>query len=59
MSESWKKDLEAIGTDMNKPFLEIAPWLIIVLKKSYDLGEDDAKKKNYYVNESVGIAWEC
>ena len=55
MSESWLKDLEPIGTDWNKPFLEIAPWLIIMFKKSYDM-EEGERKKNYYVMESVGIA---
>ncbi|MEO1437918.1 MAG: nitroreductase family protein [Bacteroidota bacterium] len=55
MSESWLKDLEPIGTDWNKPFLEIAPWLIILFKKSYDM-EEGERKKNYYVMESVGIA---
>ena len=33
MSDRWKKDLEPLGTNTNKPFLETAPWLIIVLKK--------------------------
>ena len=56
MSERWKKDLKPLGTNMKKPFLEIAPWLIVVFKKPYDLGEDGAKVNNYYVNESVGIA---
>lgn len=56
MSESWKRDLEPLGTDMNKPFLEIAPWLIIVFKKAYDFDENGQKHNNYYVNESVGIA---
>ena len=55
MSDDWLKDLAAFGTDWNKPFLEIAPWLIIVFKKAYDL-ENGEKKKNYYVNESVGLA---
>ncbi len=55
MPETWLKDLEPFETDWNKPFLEIAPWLIIVFKKAYDLDED-GKKNNYYVNESVGIA---
>ena len=54
MPETWLKDLEPFGTDWNKPFLETAPWLIIVFKKAYDL-EEDEKKTNYYVNESVGI----
>jgi nitroreductase len=56
MSERWIKDLEPLGTDMNKPFLEIAPWLIIAFKKAYDVDEDGNKHNNYYVNESVGIA---
>ena len=55
MSETWLKDLEAFATDWHKPFLEIAPWLIIVFKKAYDL-ENGTKHKNYYVQESVGIA---
>ena len=55
MSEEWLEALKPIGTDWNKPFLEIAPWLIIVFKKAYDI-ENGQKKKNYYVNESVGIA---
>ena len=55
MSQEWLDDLKAIGTDWNKPFLEKAPWLIIVFKKVYDL-EDEKKRTNYYVNESVGLA---
>jgi len=56
MSDRWKDDLKAIGTDMHKPFLEKAPWLIIVFKQVYEMGEDGGKNNNYYVNESVGIA---
>ena len=56
MSERWLKDLAPMGTDMNKPFLESSPWLIIAFKKIYDLDEDGNKHNNYYVNESVGIA---
>ncbi|MGY8988139.1 MAG: nitroreductase family protein [Flavobacteriales bacterium] len=55
MSESWKEDLKTIGTTHIKEFLEIAPYIIVVFKKVYDLDEDE-KKQNYYVNESVGIA---
>ncbi len=55
MSESWLEDLKKFGTDEHKPFLEIAPWLIIVFKKTYDL-VNDKKENNYYVNESVGLA---
>ncbi len=51
----WLEDLNQFETDWHKPFLEIAPYLIVVFKQSYDLCED-GKRKNYYVNESVGIA---
>lgn len=55
MKEDWLEDLAPFGTDENKPFLETVPWLIVVFKKSYDL-VDGQKTKNYYVNESVGLA---
>ncbi len=55
MSEDWLRDLAPLGTDWHKPFLEIAPYLIVVFKKVYDV-IDGQKRKNYYVNESVGLA---
>ncbi|GIV31474.1 MAG: oxidoreductase [Saprospiraceae bacterium] len=56
MSEEWLRDLEPLGTDWHKPFLEIAPWLIVVFKKAYELAPDGTRRKCYYVNESVGLA---
>jgi nitroreductase len=56
MSEEWIKDLEPLGTDWQKPFLEIAPYLIVVFKRSYELEIDGRKHQNYYVTESCGIA---
>ncbi len=55
MSEEWLRDLAPLGTGEIKEFLTIAPWLIVVFKKTYDL-EGHEKRKNYYVSESVGIA---
>lgn len=55
MSEEWLHDLAPLQTNWNKEFLEIAPWLVIIMRKSFDL-DDGEKKKNYYVQESVGIA---
>ncbi|HBU56739.1 MAG TPA: nitroreductase family protein [Gemmatimonadetes bacterium] len=55
-SEEWLEALEHLGTDEHKPFLEEAPWLIAIFAESYELMEDGSKTKNYYVNESVGIA---
>ena len=54
-SKDWLKDLEPFETTWSKPFLETAPSLIAVFKKNYDVNEEKIKK-NYYVNESVGIA---
>ena len=56
MSDRWKKDLEPLATDMNKPFLETAPWLIVAFKKAYEIDENGNKHNNYYVNESIGIS---
>ena len=55
-TKEWLQDLNQFGTDWKKPFLEIAPYLIVVFRKKYDVGKRGNKKKNYYVNESVGIA---
>ena len=55
MSERWLKDLAPIGTDWNKPFLENAPWIIVIFKRVHE-HIDGEKVNNYYVNESVGIA---
>ncbi len=56
MSDVWLKDLKPIGTNANKPFIEIAPYLIIVFKRPFEYDEDGKKHQNYYVNESVGLA---
>jgi nitroreductase len=56
MSSDWLDDLKPLGTDWRKPFLEIAPYLIIVFRRIYEFDADGKKKNNYYVQESVGIA---
>ncbi|NRA65307.1 MAG: nitroreductase family protein [Pseudobacteriovorax sp.] len=61
---SWLKALERLGTDENKGYLEVAPWLIIVFAKMFHWEEggdvpahdNDPKVNHYYVQESVGIA---
>lgn len=55
MSETWKADLKPLGTNWEKPFLEEAPYLIVVFKQSYGM-ENGEKVQHYYVSESVGIA---
>ena len=56
MSEEWLQDLRPLQTDWQKPFLEIAPFLIVVFKKAYDLLPGGGQRNNYYVTESVGLA---
>jgi iodotyrosine deiodinase len=52
----WLAALEPLGTDEHKPFLELAPWLIVVFLKRFCRLADGRKVKNYYTDESVGIA---
>lgn len=54
--KEWLDALAPIGTDASKPFLETAPWLIVVFAQRKGGIEEDGKQQNYYVNESVGIA---
>ena len=55
-SEEWLDALALLGTDADKPFLETAPWLIVVFAQRKGGIAEDGKTQNYYVNESVGIA---
>jgi nitroreductase len=56
MSEAWLEALRPLGTDWEKPFLETAPWLVVLFEEVHGVGPDDEVIKNYYVKESVGIA---
>jgi nitroreductase len=56
MSEEWLSDIAPLQTDWHKPFLEDAPYLVVVFKRVYDVLPDGTKRNNYYVNESVGLA---
>jgi len=53
--KEWLNALEPLGTNENKPFLETAPYLIVIFSKSYEL-KDKQKIKTYYPLESTGIA---
>lgn len=55
-SDEWLNVLAPLGTNEHKPFLETAPYLIVVFAKPYDLDESGNRTKNYYATESVGIA---
>ena len=55
-SQEWLDALAPLGTDPHKPFLETAPYLIVILAQSYGVLPDGRRIKHYYVQESVGIA---
>ena len=54
--DEWLRALEPIGTGASKPHLTVAPWLIVIFAQRYGANADGSRRKNYYVNESVGIA---
>ena len=56
MSLDWLEDLKPLQTDWKKPFLETAPYLIVVFKRAYEIQPDGSTRNNYYVQESVGLA---
>jgi nitroreductase len=56
MSEEWRRALAPLGTDARKDFLETAPALVVMFRCDYELAADGTRRKNYYVQESCGIA---
>lgn len=54
--QEWLEALSHLGTDENKPYLETAPYLIVIFAQSHGLTPEGRKVKHYYVQESVGIA---
>ena len=55
-SQEWLDALAPIGTDAEKPYMEIAPWLICIFAQRKGGIREGEDKKNYYIHESVGIA---
>jgi nitroreductase len=56
MPEEWIEAVRPLGTNWQKPYLEVVPWLVVVFAESYSFTPEGAKQKNYYVSESVGLA---
>lgn len=54
--QEWLEALAPLGTDAHKPFLETAPYLIVIFAQRYGLLPNERKTKHYYIPESVGIA---
>jgi nitroreductase len=56
MSDEWREALAPLGTDANKPYLEHVPAIVVMFRVDYDLDAEGERSKNYYVQESCGIA---
>lgn len=56
MSDEWRAALAPLGTDWHKPFLELAPVLIVLFRQDFGVRPDGTRRKHYYVQESCGIA---
>jgi nitroreductase len=56
MSDEWRAALAPLGTDEHKPYLDHVPAIIVMFRIDYELSPDGARSKNYYVQESCGIA---
>ena len=56
MPREWLDALTQIGTDWHKPYLETAPWIVVLFEQVHGWFEDGAVRKHYYARESVGIA---
>lgn len=56
MSAEWLRALAPLGTDWRKPFLETAPWLVVLFAQRTGRGPNGETVKHYYVQESCGIA---
>jgi len=56
MPDEWIRALEPIGTDATKPFLEQAPWLVVLFRQDYGYDDRGGRRHHHYVAESVGIA---
>ncbi len=52
----WREDLEPLGTDWQKPFLETVPWIVVLFEQRYGVRPDGSRAHHYYVKESVGIS---
>ncbi|MBN1332961.1 MAG: nitroreductase family protein [Synergistales bacterium] len=55
-SLAWGKALKDLATNAQKPFLEIAPYLIVIFSQPYGISPEGEKIPHYFVNQSVGIA---
>ncbi len=56
LPEAWREAIAPLGTTSDKSFLDVVPWIVVVFAQKSTPMPDGSLRKNYYVNESVGIA---
>jgi len=56
INEEWRRELEPLGTDWHKEFLEVAPWIVVLFEERFGVTDAGEKRHHYYVKESCGIA---
>ena len=56
INDEWRRELEPLGTDWHKEFLEKAPWIVVLFEERYGLTDSGERRHHYYVKESCGIA---
>ena len=56
MPDDWRDEIVRLGTSWQKPYLETAPWIVVLFEQRYGIRSDGSRAKHYYVKESVGIA---
>lgn len=56
MPQDWRDEVARLGTSWQKPYLENAPWIVVLFEQRYGINPDGSRRKHYYVKESVGIA---
>lgn len=56
MNDEWRREIEPLGTDHHKEFLEMAPWIVVLFEVRYGIRPDGSRRHHYYVKESCGIA---
>jgi nitroreductase len=56
INDEWRRELEPLGTDWHKEFLEIAPWIVVLFEERFGVTDTGERRHHYYVKESCGIA---
>lgn len=56
LPDAWRAAIAPLGTSSDKSYLDVVPWVVVVFAQKSTPLPDGTMRKNYYVNESVGIA---